>query len=170
MILSSSRATVARALRPQLARAASTQPPRGMREILSKNPDDVVFTFAKRTAVGKARKGQFKDVPVDEMLLALFKVRLCDQHRCSLADARFCIGHAQEDRTRSSEDRRHLRRDMSPSVAAIRLSGGRPSRWHPQLSPHLYRQPSVFLWTHGGPQHRARDSCRRNWHRHCRRR
>ncbi|KAI5889004.1 thiolase [Schizophyllum commune H4-8] len=44
-----------------------------MREILSKNPDDVVFTFAKRTAVGKARKGQLKDVPVDEMLLALFK-------------------------------------------------------------------------------------------------
>ncbi|KAL1672108.1 Thiolase, N-terminal domain-containing protein [Schizophyllum commune] len=47
-----------------------------MREILSKNPDDVVFTFAKRTAVGKARKGQFKDVPVDEMLLALFKATL----------------------------------------------------------------------------------------------
>ena len=33
-----------------------------------------MITFAKRTAVGKARKGQLKDVPVDEMLQGLFKV------------------------------------------------------------------------------------------------
>ena len=36
--------------------------------------DDVVITFAKRTAVGRAKKGQFKDTPVDELLHALFKV------------------------------------------------------------------------------------------------
>jgi hypothetical protein len=36
--------------------------------------NDVVVTFAKRTAIGKAKKGQFKDVPVDKMLHALFKV------------------------------------------------------------------------------------------------
>lgn len=47
-----------------------------MADILAKNPDDVVITFAKRTAVGKARKGQFKDVPVDEMLQALFAATL----------------------------------------------------------------------------------------------
>ncbi|KAL1742501.1 Thiolase, N-terminal domain-containing protein [Schizophyllum fasciatum] len=47
-----------------------------MAEILSKNPDDVVITFAKRTAVGKVRKGQLKDVPVDEMLQALLKATL----------------------------------------------------------------------------------------------
>jgi acetyl-CoA acyltransferase 1 len=42
--------------------------------ILDKRYDDVVITFAKRTAVGRAKKGQFKDTPVDELLHALFKV------------------------------------------------------------------------------------------------
>ena len=42
--------------------------------ILEKRYDDVVITFAKRTAVGRAKKGQFKDTPVDELLHALFKV------------------------------------------------------------------------------------------------
>lgn len=58
---------------PALARAAHTRP-RGLAAILQKNPDDVVITFAKRTAVGRAKKGQLKDTPVDEMLRALFKV------------------------------------------------------------------------------------------------
>ena len=43
---------------------------------MEKKPDDVVITFAARTAMGKVRKGQFKDHPVDEILLALFKVFL----------------------------------------------------------------------------------------------
>ena len=47
---------------------------RGRSEILKKRPDDVVVTFAKRTALGRAKKGQLKDVPVDELLHALFKV------------------------------------------------------------------------------------------------
>ena len=42
--------------------------------ILDKCYDDVVITFAKRTAIGRAKKGQFKDTPVDELLHALFKV------------------------------------------------------------------------------------------------
>ncbi|TCD71494.1 hypothetical protein EIP91_008875 [Steccherinum ochraceum] len=46
------------------------------RSILEKRPDDVVFTFAKRTAMGRAKKGQLKDVPVDEMMHALFKASL----------------------------------------------------------------------------------------------
>jgi acetyl-CoA acyltransferase 1 len=46
----------------------------GLSKILQKHPNDVVITFAKRTAMGKAKKGQFKDTPVDEMLYALFKV------------------------------------------------------------------------------------------------
>lgn len=52
----------------------STQAPRGVSAILQKNPDDVVITFAKRTAIGRAKKGQLKDTPVDEMLYHLFKV------------------------------------------------------------------------------------------------
>lgn len=56
-------------------RAASTAA-RGLTAILQKNPDDVVITFAKRTAMGRARKGQLKDTPVDELLHALFKATL----------------------------------------------------------------------------------------------
>ncbi|KIK71046.1 hypothetical protein GYMLUDRAFT_148531 [Collybiopsis luxurians FD-317 M1] len=51
----------------------STQAPRGLAAVLEKRPDDVVITFAKRTAVGRAKKGQLKDTPIDEMLYHLFK-------------------------------------------------------------------------------------------------
>ncbi|KAI1797877.1 thiolase [Ganoderma leucocontextum] len=55
-----------------LARGYATQL-KGRPDILAKRPDDVVITFAKRTALGRAKKGQLKDVPVDELLHALFK-------------------------------------------------------------------------------------------------
>lgn len=61
--------------RPSLFRAMSTIP-RGMSAILQKNPDDVVITFAKRTAIGRAKKGQLKEIPVDEMLYSLLKATL----------------------------------------------------------------------------------------------
>jgi len=62
-------------VRPQLfTRAASTRVPRGLSNILQKNSDDVVITFGKRTAVGRAKKGQWKDTTVDELVYALFKV------------------------------------------------------------------------------------------------
>ncbi|KAF7784346.1 hypothetical protein Agabi119p4_511 [Agaricus bisporus var. burnettii] len=62
---------------PGLTRAASTRArPRGLPAILEKNPDDVVITFAKRTAIGRAKKGQWKDTTVDELLCALFKATL----------------------------------------------------------------------------------------------
>ncbi|KAJ4489297.1 3-ketoacyl-CoA thiolase [Lentinula edodes] len=54
----------------------STQVPRGLAAVLEKKPDDVVITFAKRTATGRAKKGQLKDVPVDEMLYHLFKATI----------------------------------------------------------------------------------------------
>ncbi|KIM85276.1 hypothetical protein PILCRDRAFT_96412 [Piloderma croceum F 1598] len=56
-------------------RAASTQA-RGLSAVLSKNPDDVVITFSKRTPIGRAKKGQFKDTPMDEILHGLFKATL----------------------------------------------------------------------------------------------
>ena len=46
----------------------------GLQRLLDKKPEDVVIIFAKRTAMGKAKKGQFKDAPVDEMLSGLLKV------------------------------------------------------------------------------------------------
>ncbi|KAM5535440.1 hypothetical protein V8D89_010962 [Ganoderma adspersum] len=55
-----------------LARGYATQR-KGRADVLAKRPDDVVITFAKRTALGRAKKGQLKDVPVDELLHALFK-------------------------------------------------------------------------------------------------
>ncbi|KAI0361654.1 thiolase [Trametes cingulata] len=58
-----------------LARSYATQV-QGRSQLLAKRPDDVVITFAKRTAMGRARKGQLKDVPVDELLHALFKATL----------------------------------------------------------------------------------------------
>jgi acetyl-CoA acyltransferase 1 len=48
----------------------------GRAQLLQKRPDDIVITFAKRTAMGRAKKGQLKDVPVDELLHALFKARV----------------------------------------------------------------------------------------------
>jgi acetyl-CoA acyltransferase 1 len=60
---------------PRLARSASIQV-RGLPAILQKHPEDVVITFAKRTAMGRAKKGQLKDVPVDKILYSLFQVRM----------------------------------------------------------------------------------------------
>ena len=56
-------------------RAASTLAS-GRAQLLQKKPDDIVITFAKRTAMGRAKKGQLNDVPVDELLHGLFKVRV----------------------------------------------------------------------------------------------
>ena len=64
----------------KFTRALSSQA-RGLSAILEKKPDDVVVTFAKRTAMGKAKKGQLKDVPVDELMHALWKVQ---EDRCGL--------------------------------------------------------------------------------------
>ncbi|TFK89775.1 thiolase [Polyporus arcularius HHB13444] len=66
-----SRLTSRHAGRP-LSRTFATQV-KGRAEVLTKRPDDVIITFAKRTALGRAKKGQLKDVPVDELLHALFK-------------------------------------------------------------------------------------------------
>lgn len=63
-------------IRPFAMRAASTAPSRGLPAILAKNPEDVVITFAKRTPIGRAKKGQWKDTPVDELLQGLFKVTI----------------------------------------------------------------------------------------------
>jgi acetyl-CoA acyltransferase 1 len=56
--------------------ASSVASARGRAHLLQKKDNDIVITFAKRTAMGRARKGQLKDVPVDELLHALFKVRV----------------------------------------------------------------------------------------------
>lgn len=67
--------------RSPLVRSASTHAPRGVAAILQKNPEDVVITFARRSAIGRAKKGQLKDTTVDELLHALFKVISCMETR-----------------------------------------------------------------------------------------
>ena len=56
-------------------RASTTAKSASLQRILQRKPDDVVITFAQRTAMGRAKKGQLKDVPVDELLHGLLKVR-----------------------------------------------------------------------------------------------
>ena len=72
------RPTLSRLFRPSFGAAYATAahtPPRGLPDILEKRPGDVVITFAKRTAMGRAKKGQLNDVPVDKLLHSLFGVR-----------------------------------------------------------------------------------------------
>lgn len=65
--------------RASAARSFASQPSApGLQSLLEKRPNDVVITFAKRTAMGKAKKGQFKSTPVDEILSGLLKVCLLD--------------------------------------------------------------------------------------------
>jgi acetyl-CoA acyltransferase 1 len=78
---------------PYIARAASTQA-RGLPSVLQKRADDIVITFAKRTAMGRAKKGQLRDTPVDELLYALFKV--IRHTRTKTARNKFA-GHIQGD-------------------------------------------------------------------------
>ncbi|TFK30477.1 3-ketoacyl-CoA thiolase [Coprinopsis marcescibilis] len=73
-------------------RAASTSIPRGLKEVLEKRPEDVVITFAKRTAIGRAWKGQYKDIPVDELLHALFKAALADSKLDPSKIDDICVG------------------------------------------------------------------------------
>ncbi|KAJ2931141.1 hypothetical protein H1R20_g5966, partial [Candolleomyces eurysporus] len=77
---------------PALRRAASTSRPQGLAQILQKNPDDVVITYAKRTAIGRAFKGQYKDIPVDELLHALFKAALADSKLDPSKIDDICVG------------------------------------------------------------------------------
>jgi hypothetical protein len=61
-----------RLLATQLTRSVSSTAARNA--ILDKSPSDVVFIFAMRSAMGKAKKGQFKDIAIDELLSGLLKV------------------------------------------------------------------------------------------------
>lgn len=41
--------------------------------VVQKNPDDVVITYAARTALAKAGKGAFKDTPLEDLMIPLLK-------------------------------------------------------------------------------------------------
>ncbi|OBZ80050.1 3-ketoacyl-CoA thiolase B, peroxisomal [Grifola frondosa] len=73
-----------------LSRSISTA--RGRSAILEKRPDDVVITFAKRTAMGRVRKGQLKDTPVDELMHALFSASLQETKLNPAEVEDICVG------------------------------------------------------------------------------
>lgn len=54
----------------------AVMPPSGKTLLMRQSPDDVVITWCKRSATGKAKKGQFKDMQTDELLISFFKVSL----------------------------------------------------------------------------------------------
>ncbi|EJD55494.1 putative 3-ketoacyl-CoA thiolase B, partial [Auricularia subglabra TFB-10046 SS5] len=72
-------------------RYAHTRSP-AAQALLQKNPDDVVVTFAKRSAMGRAKKGQFKDTSVDELLFAVFKTTLEQTKLNPSAIDDICVG------------------------------------------------------------------------------
>lgn len=41
--------------------------------IVTKNPDDIVITYAARTPLAKARKGAFKDTPLEDLMIPLLQ-------------------------------------------------------------------------------------------------
>ncbi|KAK6507711.1 hypothetical protein TWF481_006133 [Arthrobotrys musiformis] len=45
----------------------------GRAAVLSKNPDDIVITYATRTPLAKGIKGSFKDTPLENLLLQLLQ-------------------------------------------------------------------------------------------------
>ena len=62
---------------PHLKRSISHTAARN--RLIDKKPDDVVITFAMRTPLGRANKGQLKVTMVDELLRVLFKVNRLKQ-------------------------------------------------------------------------------------------
>ncbi|KLO20292.1 thiolase [Schizopora paradoxa] len=74
------------------SRAASTRSVKGLQSILEKHPEDVVITFAQRTAMGRAKKGQLKDYHVDEILRSLFKATLAKTGLDSSKIDDICVG------------------------------------------------------------------------------
>lgn len=72
--MASRMASKLRLLKPRLDRFITSTAARN--SILDQSLDDVVITFAKRSAMGRAKKGQLKDTPVDELLAGLIKAAL----------------------------------------------------------------------------------------------
>jgi hypothetical protein len=163
---------------------ASRTPPRGLSEILEKRPEDVVVTFARRTAMGRAKKGQLKDVPVDKLLHSLFRVRLHGlllrsstglEPQATLEKTRLnpskiddiCVGGGLGP-FRCSISEQLCTRNLPPSVPPLYLSSCRYCRRNPTPSPHFYRQPALLLGVDGHSQYRTFHPERGNWSWGCR--
>lgn len=151
-------------------------------KLLEKKPDDVVITFAKRAPLGRAKKGQYKDVPVDEMLRAILAVRLSSKFQPSCADEQHVCRRRYSTRasthlklTTSVSVRTHhllmhfilhtryASRNMPPPFSSLRLARRRTSSRHPTQRAHLHRQPPLLQRPHVHPKHSQRYQSWRRW-------
>lgn len=64
----------------------------GKSKLLRKSPDDVVVTFARRSPLQRARKGQFKDMSVQELLLEYFRKAVPDMKIDPAIIGDICVG------------------------------------------------------------------------------
>jgi len=60
-----------------------------------KNPDDVVIVWAKRTAIGRARKGSFANTTPDTLLAAVLKASIDETGVPYSAIGDVCVGNCQ---------------------------------------------------------------------------
>ncbi|GAA6005306.1 hypothetical protein JCM11491_002652 [Sporobolomyces phaffii] len=64
----------------------------GKSKLLRKSPDDVVVTFARRTPLQRARKGQYKDMSVQELLLEYFRKSIPEMKIDPAIIGDICVG------------------------------------------------------------------------------
>lgn len=133
-------------------RALSTRTPRGLQDILQQRPEDVVITYAKRTPIGRAWKGQFKETPVDELLNALFKAALAESKLDPSKIDDICVG-TEYPLAACLRLSSLLLRNMSSSLASLYLEGGYTRSWYTSRGSYLNSEPTVLLWLDGNPQY-----------------
>jgi acetyl-CoA acyltransferase 1 len=61
----------------------------------TKSPDDVVVVWAKRTAIGRARKGSFRDTTPDTLLAAVLEAAVSESGVPYSALGDICVGNCQ---------------------------------------------------------------------------
>lgn len=65
----------------------------GKEAILQQNPDDIVITYAGRTALTKARKGGFKDTPLEDLMIPLLRTLLTSSNIDPSRVEDVCLGN-----------------------------------------------------------------------------
>lgn len=150
--------------------------PKGLHQILEKRPEDIVITFAKRTAMSRAKKGQLNDVPVDKLLHSLFRVRLwftlSDRRlyylleldpQATLEETRLdptkiddiCVGRAFRQSWRVVSEHPVHNRNLPSSVASVHFPRCSNCRRNSAPGSHLDCKPVMLLGFNGYSQYRT---------------
>lgn len=65
----------------------------GKDAVLQKNPDDIVITYRGRTALTKARKGAFKDTPLEDLMIPLLSSLISESKIDTSLVEDVCLGN-----------------------------------------------------------------------------